>query len=159
MQTPNRPRISKCSLKIFSWFVAFSVLVTVGLAIHTCVFIANAQQATCTIEAVEIVKDNSGVGGKYGKSGRGPAYRPTIQYTGPQGRIHVVAFSIAAVHYNYDVGQKVAILYNPKDPQSVRFDNFLGVWAGTIVIGIISIFLACLLLAGWIGQMRMKHTA
>lgn len=159
MQNQTRPRISIRSLKIFSGFVAFAVLVTVGLALQTCMFLATARQATCTVQAVEIVKDTSGIGGKYGKSGRGPAYRPTIQYTGPQGHVQVVAFSIAAVHYHYEIGQKVAILYDPKNPQSVRFDNLLGIWAGTFVVGIISIFLAVLLTAGWIGQIHSKHVA
>lgn len=87
-------------------------------------FTENALSADGRVVSVETTYSDDGV-----------SYRPTIRYIDFRGRKQRGVTFMSSSSYNYPVGTEVAILYDIRDPESIRMDNWLATWG----IGVIAI--------------------
>lgn len=145
MQKTDQTKANKSLImKSVPWIAVFAVLAAGAMFVHTMLFYLTAKQTTCTVLKVDVSHNGSSTN----------TYRPTIEYTDDQGQSHVVEFAISASHYNYSVGQKVAILYDPQDPQTVRFDSFMGVWGLTAGVAIAA---GVIVLVAWLSMVVQRQ--
>lgn len=147
MQTVDKAKTDSAIMRSLPWFAVVAVLAAGAIFVHTTLFYLNASQATCTVLKVDVIRGTS--------SNSGTTYRPTIQYTDAQGLNHLVEFTIATNYYNFNVGQKVAILYDVTDPQSVRFNTFLGIWGLTAGLAITAMLIVVL---AWASNAAKRRT-
>jgi len=85
-------------------------------------------------------------------SGDGVTYQPTIRYTGIDGITREAPTHISSSGYDYRIGTRVEILYDPAAPATVRINGLLSLWAlpvGFSVLGLLLfvVFLAAMLRA------------
>jgi len=62
-------------------------------------------------------------------SGDGVTYTPTIRYTGQDGVTRDAPTHVSSSGYDYRLGTRVDILYDPSEPDEVRIDSVVSLWA------------------------------
>lgn len=149
MEATQKQKTDSVIIKSLPWFALVAVVAAGAIFVQTMLFYLNSNEATCTVLAVDVLRGS-------GSSGN-TTYRPTIQYTDDQGVRHVVAFVVATSYYNFSVGQDVAILYDPNDPQSVRFNTFMGVWGLTTGIAFAAVVIVLIAGASKAAQRQMQR--
>jgi hypothetical protein len=113
------------------------VLLVVGgvLLARSASFVKSAQRVDAEVTHVESRKQPRSASDSH----KGPRYlyQPTFAFDDAEGRRHVVGLTHWSTEYDYEVGQRVAILYDPADPKRVWVASFFGVWGvGVIVFGL-----------------------
>ncbi|MEL6792026.1 MAG: DUF3592 domain-containing protein [Pseudomonadota bacterium] len=69
-------------------------------------------------------------------------YRPTMTYRDAFGVERTARTYLSSSGYNYDIGARVAVLYDPDEPTVVRVDGFVSLWVfGAIFAGLGALFL------------------
>lgn len=109
-------------------------------------FLQNAVSTTGSVLNVQV----KGVGDK-------PTYLPSIYYDDAKGNGLVAHTYMSSNRYNFEVGQKLDILYIPGDPGIVKIDSWFGRWGlgAMFVLGAI-FFRGIVLFALWVFTGRAK---
>lgn len=71
-------------------------------------------------------------------------YQPTISFTDQNGTSHSAQTFLSSSSYNYAIGTKVRILYNPSDPSSMRLDSWFALWGFGLIfhsVGLVTILI------------------
>ncbi len=97
---------------------AVSLLFGLGAGVHTLLFLNKAVTATGTITRMDEHQGN--------KAQR--LYTPVFTYIDPQGEEHEVISSHSSSPPAYAVGDRVPVLYDPRDPENAKIDSFISVW-------------------------------
>ena len=58
-----------------------------------------------------------------------------FEFKDAEGGSHRVTSPVSSRPAAYDVGEKVAVLYSPGDPEDARIDSFFGLWGGSCIFG------------------------
>lgn len=88
-------------------------------------FMNNALPATGRVTSVEVITGDDSV-----------SYKPTIRYVDWEGRKQIGQTFISSSSYNFDVGESVDILYDIREPESLRVDTWFATWGlGLIFLG------------------------
>ena len=97
-------------------------------------FLKNAISTDGTVlELVESINHNS--------HGSSYIYAPKISFTTKNGEEYTVVSNSGSNPPAYRVGQKVGVLYNPKNPTDFRINSFLDIWGGLLILsGIGAVF-------------------
>ncbi len=61
-------------------------------------------------------------------------YKPTIRFLDVQGQKHTVQTYISSSSYDYDIGQKVSILYDPDSPNNIRINSWFSIWGFGLIL-------------------------
>lgn len=122
----------------FRLCMGLTVLLLIAEAVvggRTIAFLVTARPATATIVANVKMPDGQG----------GQSWQPTIEYADDHDQIQSVAFdrgSFSGSSFNYPAGTTTPIYFDPKDPQNVRSDTFIGIWIWPTVLGLLTLFFA-----------------
>jgi hypothetical protein len=113
------------------WIVtAFpAILLVVGLAMLAEAIIFTTKAERTRGEVVDVSRH---YGGESGVS-----YMPTIRYRRDDGRTFEAATRIASSDYDYQIGERVDILYSYDDPQEVRIDSFFSLYGPGLIFAVI----------------------
>ncbi len=109
------------------------LLIGAGLLVSSYNFYNNALYATGTVVSVEV-----------NNSSDGTTYRPTLRYLDYRGQKQRGTTFLSSSGYDFEVGEKMEILYDMRDPTSIRINNWLELWGlgaifatvgGVVVLG------------------------
>ncbi len=88
-------------------------------------FMNNALPVSGRVTSVEVISGDDSV-----------SYKPTIRYVDWEGRKQSGQTFISSSSYNFDIGSSVDILYDIRDPESLRMDTWFATWGfGLIFLG------------------------
>jgi hypothetical protein len=62
-------------------------------------------------------------------------YYPRVRFATPTGESVEFTGSVGSTPAAFDVGEAVAVLYDPADPQDARIDSFFQLWFGPLILG------------------------
>ncbi|MBL4873413.1 MAG: DUF3592 domain-containing protein [Rhodobacteraceae bacterium] len=88
-------------------------------------FMDNALPVSGRVTSVEVIAGDDSV-----------SYKPTIRYVDSAGRKQSGQTFISSSNYNFAVGSSVNVLYDIRDPSSLRMDTWIATWGlGLIFLG------------------------
>lgn len=104
-----------------------------GLALLAAAFFFYQQSAEFVsrafpVEGVVIAYDQSHPSGAEGVV----APAPVILFQTPRGEAHRFRAQPYTTWLSFEIGDRVPVLYDPRDPRDARLDSFWQLWAGTI---------------------------
>lgn len=115
--------------KIVFRFIGLAFLVGGGvLTFITYDFMDNALPATGSVVSVEVNYGDDSV-----------TYKPTIRYVDYAGRKQRGETFMSSSGYNFNVGSKVNILYDIRNPEDLRMDTWLATWGFGIILLVSSV--------------------
>lgn len=112
-------------------------------------FMNNALPATGSVVSVEV---------NYGDDD-GVTYQPIIRYVDFEGRKQRGKTFMSSSNYDFEIGSKVNILYDVRDPEVIRVDNWLATWGFGLLLlaaSIVPFFIASII--GRVGKRNAKTT-
>jgi Protein of unknown function (DUF3592) len=116
-------------------FPTLFILIGLGFLADSIVFVSDAQGTQGQV--VDVRRSYSDDGGV--------SYTPTIRYRRSDGRIFEAETNMASSSYNYDIGERVEILYAFEEPEEVRIDTFFSLYGiGLIFIAMGGLFVTIL---------------
>ncbi|HIP24481.1 MAG TPA: DUF3592 domain-containing protein [Rhodobacteraceae bacterium] len=77
-------------------------------------------------------------------SSSSPTYKPTISFFDKSGTEQSAQTFLSSSSYNYPIGTKLRILYNPENPSSLRIDSWFALWG----FGLIFLMTGLLIMLG-----------
>ncbi len=146
-QSPNTRRILRW---VFGIFGGFFLLAGAVLGYLSYDFYINSDPARGTVVDIEV---NS--------SSDGTTYRPKVRFLDASGRKWVGTTFLSSSGYDFDIGERVDIRYDRRDPTSIRMDNWLELWGFAtifVVLGAVVILVVMLIGSGRGGQMAARRT-
>lgn len=125
--------------KVFFFIGLLGVLLLAGtlfLAIKQSNFISSAEQTTGTVidNYASYSKDSDG------KSTR--SFYPILMFVEKNGNNITFKSSVGSSSPRYQIGEKVAILYDPKQPSDAEIDDLLSIWLAPMIVGIFGVILS-----------------
>jgi len=63
----------------------------------------------------------------------GPTYKPTLRYIDQNGLPQSGQTFLSSSSYNYAIGTKLRILYDPANPGSLRMDSWFALWGFNLI--------------------------
>ena len=132
--------------KILRWFGIFVVLLGLvftavggGLSYASYSFTRTAVPTSGVVTDVEVnISSNSTRSGSGGATSF--TYRPTISFFDKKGNPHKAQTYLSTSGYNYPVGTKLRIFYNPDDPGQLRLDNWFALWGFGLIFLVLGLF-------------------
>ena len=122
---------------IFTAFPALFVLVGIGLLAEAIKYTSQADSTRGKVVDVSAQYDSEG----------SVSYLPTIRYRRDDGRFVEAETNRSSRSYDFEIGQRVEILYTYDDPPEVRINSFFDLYgSGLIVIVVGGLFIR---LIGW----------
>lgn len=111
-------------------------------------FVRVSLAAKGTVISIErsVNRDNDGV--------PSVTYRPTFAYLDAAGLRHTAKPRTAASHYNYAVGAKVAIRYDPARPEHVQVDDWFSRWGLALFVTLGGILIPARAIRGFVRSWR-----
>jgi len=141
MSKPSKTKNRKSGRVISIIFRIFGlVLLVVGavLTFMTYDFLEHSISTTGTVRSIDKSYTDDG----------GATYRPTIRFLDNTGTKRGAETFISSTEYNYPIKSELDILYDERDPTSLRLDNWFETWGfGIIFLGasIVPLFIASIL--------------
>ena len=71
-------------------------------------------------------------------SSDGTTYAPVFEFKDRQRNIHSYTSKIYSSPPAYDIGEKVKIVYNPRDKQNVKTISFWGLYRGMVILAMVA---------------------
>jgi hypothetical protein len=136
-------RRSKSVAAIFLMIPLGFALLGAWLLVDAIAFVSAALPSKGEVIAVETKADSDGV-----------TYVPTIRYTARDGASHEAVTHIAASGYDYRIGAGVDILYDPAEPEEVRIDDPLSLWALPVGLTLLGSILSIIVLGAMLRAAR-----
>jgi len=106
------------------------VVLCIGFAIYTAVFLGTAQKATG-----KVVQLNE----RYNSSAEAVEYAPVFSFAAQDGKTYTVSSSTASNPSGFAVGDSVTVLYSKSNPEGARIASFLQLWLVPMVLAIIGV--------------------
>ncbi len=72
-------------------------------------------------------------------SENGTLYYPVFTFSDRQGQTHRVFSKSGSYPPSHEIGDTIAILYDPQDPGKTRFDSFVSLWLGPVILGVLGL--------------------
>lgn len=89
----------------------------------------------------------------------GVSYKPTIRFVDYTGNKQRGETFMSSSGYNYDIGQKVDIYYDTRDPSSIRIDSWFSLWGfGFVFMGISVVPLLIAMIVSRAGRKKMESS-
>ncbi|MHA1527975.1 MAG: DUF3592 domain-containing protein [Alphaproteobacteria bacterium] len=109
-----------------------AIVVVVGLGVLADAIIYTTEAGSTRGEVVDVSRHYGGEGGV--------SYLPTIRYRRDDGRTFEAATHISSGNYDYDIGERVDILYSHDDPTEVRINSFFSLYGIGLVFVVTGAF-------------------
>jgi hypothetical protein len=119
----NRPAIARLMICMG----CLTLVGAIALLLHTWHFTRNAQRTAGVVTELRAA----------GKDASETIYAPTFQFHDASRTAHKVSSSFYSSPPEFQVGDKVQILYHRDAPQSARIDSYWQVWGFPSLLGII----------------------
>lgn len=71
------------------------------------------------------------------RSHKSTTYKPVVDFIDVKGVKIEFASGSSSNPPSYEVGEKVEVLYNPKEPQDAKIKSFFSLWMGPLIVGIV----------------------
>lgn len=107
-------------------------------------FMNNALPATGSVVSVEVNYGDDSV-----------TYQPVIRYIDYEGRKQRGQTFMSSSNYNFDVGSKVDILYDIRDPEVLRVDTWFATWGFGVML--LAASLVPFIIASFIGRIGKRN--
>ena len=121
-KSKNGARVFKIIFRIMGFMFLVAGAVLTFLAYD---FMNNALPVSGRVVSVEVISRDDSV-----------SYKPTIRFVDWAGRKQSGQTFMSSSKYNFDVGEDVDILYDTRDPESLRMDTWFATWGfGLIFLG------------------------
>jgi hypothetical protein len=121
-KSKNGARVFKIVFRIMGLIFLVAGAILTFLAYD---FMNNALPVSGRVVSVEVITGDDSV-----------SYKPTIRYVDWEGRKQSGQTFISSSSYNFDIGSSVDILYDIRDPESLRMDTWFATWGfGLIFLG------------------------
>jgi len=135
------------------FIVIGSLMAIAGLIwlVNTAVFVRRAAKAPGLVIAMDRSEGSEG----------GSVYHPVFTFADAGGIIHTQRSSFGSSDFSFEVGQHVAVLYDPVTPKHSKIESFQTVWFGPLMITVMGILggaFACFWLFLWIRGTRLKNS-
>ena len=136
--TPNDARQTSRSLGWVAWTLAVGLLVlSTGMGIGAWLLYQSAAEFVArgvevegrVIDLVEVID----------REDRSRTYKPEYTFTDADGNEWTDVASVSTNPPSYDVGDKIAIVYDPDQPRDSRVNSFGALWLGPIILGVFSV--------------------
>ena len=132
-------KVKPAKISLVKWVFTSVGLIFVLIGCHQLYgayrFTSVALPVEATVEAVErkVSRDSDGR--------RSTTYRPTVVYRDAYGATRTARTYLSSNGYNFEVGSRIAVLYDPDDPSTVRVDSFASLWVfGAVFSGMGALF-------------------
>lgn len=129
-----KPSIFRRVLRIFRIVFAISfvtcLLVSLGFAIHTEVFVHSAVRATGIVRRLDQRFDDQEIS---------PQYAPVFEFRADDGQSYTVASDTATGPASFAVGQMVQVLYRTGKPSGAVIDSFWELWLVPMILAFIGV--------------------
>ena len=112
-KSSNKSWIGRLAFSLFS-LVFFAV--GAGILYANYSFMQNAEETVGTVIHVSINRDDDGT-----------TYKPTVKFT-VDGRDYEAQSWMSSSGYDFSIGEKIPVLYDVDDPQSIRLNYFMEKW-------------------------------
>ncbi len=83
---------------------------------------------------IEVNWSSSGSG-----SSSSPTYKPTISFFDQNSTEQRAQTFLSSSSYNYPIGAKLRILYNPENPSSMRIDSWFALWGFGLIFLVVGL--------------------
>lgn len=103
------------------------LLFALDLTLHRAVFIHTALRTDGTVIWMEPVRTT--------RTGAGTCI-PEFRFTANDGRLHIVDSDVSVPFSTFNRGERVRVLYLPRNPEIARIDAFSTLWQESLVVGI-----------------------
>ena len=110
---------------VFSLVGALLALIGVFLFIRTRIFIGKAQGAKGTVTQMVYSHSSEGGGG----------YAPVYQFKTLDGQTIVIQDSLSSNPPQFQVGQKIDVLYESANPQKARINKWMNLYFAPVLLG------------------------
>ncbi len=114
---------NKLGLWIFRILGLVFFLVGAVLLFLTVSFMTDAQETTGRVTHVAVNYGDDSV-----------TYKPTVEYR-VGGRMYESESWLSSSSYDFDVGERVPVLYDPADPSRIRLNYFMELWGFPLIFG------------------------
>jgi hypothetical protein len=106
------------------------VLISLGFAIHTDLFIHSALRATGIVRRLDQRFDDQSIS---------PQYAPVFEFRADDGQSYTIASDTATGPPSFAVGQKVQVLYRRGKPGGAMINSFWELWMVPIILAFIGV--------------------
>ncbi len=121
-------------------FLGVGILLTVGGSIWAWNSFSFTQRAKATKGTIVAIDEQVSERKHNGEVTRRTfTYAPVFVFRDTQGREYTVTASVRSAKRDYELGQEVAVLYDPADPQKASVDSFVALWLGPLALGFLGI--------------------
>ncbi|NOR63853.1 MAG: DUF3592 domain-containing protein [Rhodobacteraceae bacterium] len=110
-----------------------------GLTVFSYTFSQVAVATSGNVVDIEVNWSSSSSG-----NSSAPTYKPTISFFDKNGTEQRAQTFLSSSSYNYPIGTKLNILYNPENPSSLRIDSWFALWG----FGLIFLTIGLLIMLG-----------
>lgn len=86
-------------------------------------------------------------------------YYPRVRFATPAGEPVEFTGSVGSSPPAFDIGEAVAVLYNPSDPRDARIDSFFQLWFAPLILGFLGLVFTAVGGGGIIAFMRSTDRA
>jgi hypothetical protein len=142
-ETRTTSSLGKIVVSVFLAVALIMLAIAVISGVNTGKATAREQSAPGRITSFSVQADSEGT----------RIYYPVVAFTLPDQSINTVQLDVGSSPPSYEVGQQVTVLYDPANPNQARIKSFggaLGVWALTLITGVMGlIFLGATGFAYW----------
>lgn len=108
-----------------------------GLTFYAYTFSKTAIPTSGVVVDMEVSWSSSGSS----SNSSSPTYKPTISFFDQNGTAQRAQTFLSSSGYNYPMGTKLNILYNPDKPSSLRIDSWFAVWGFGLIFLVIGVFI------------------
>lgn len=115
-------------------------------------FAGVARPATGTVVSVETVTTQQ-------TGNEGISFVPTIRYETPDGTVHEAPTHVSSSGYDFPIGARIAILYDPTAPGEVRTAGVFSLWGLPVAFLAAGLVLLGLIVASMLGVFGRKDGA
>ncbi len=119
MTTQAKDPIDANPAKVRKVFLMLSLLITIAALLagayvtyRNYQFLQHSQLSEATLSDIEEDGSTDQI-----------AYRPIFRFTTPDGKTHTAASKTIFTKFDYLIGSKIAIRYNPQNPRDLRVDS------------------------------------
>ena len=113
---------------VFSLVGGLLALIGVFLFIRTRIFIGNAQAVKGTVIQMVYSRTSS-------SSGSGGGYAPVYQFKTLDGQTIVIQDSLSSNPPQFQVGQRIDVLYESANPQKARINKWMNLYFAPVLLG------------------------
>ena len=106
------------------------ITLALGFGIYTGLFLHGSVAADGTVVSLDLVRDNEN---------NSLTYSPVFTFAATDGNAYIVSSSVSSNPPSFKAGERVRVLYEPKDPTGAKIGTFWQLWTMPVVFRILGV--------------------